>query len=675
MKKALALPHADGRREARSTVARSVYPQRPERPAQPLDDWVRQRLGPLRHRLQPRIGWLRHIADAAAAQRPAAQALDDTALQARLPALARQVWQGGQPAQIDRVGQAAALAEGLALVRELARRTLGMEPYEAQLMGAAALAAGLLAEMQTGEGKTLTAGIAAALMAMAGVPVHVATVNDYLAERDADEMRPLFDRLGLRVGTIVSGMDLDSRRAAYACHVTYCTGKELVFDYLKDRAAVGPESSQARQKLGGLLGAPTAPLLLRGLHFAIIDEADSIFIDEARTPLILSEKAGAAPDDQLYVEALALARQLREGEHYLLRQAHRELLLTPAGRQWLTEHCLGLGREWTVRTAREQLASQALRALHLFHRDQHYIVRDDEVQIVDEQTGRALPGRVWEQALHQMVECKEGCAYSDATRTLARITYQRFFRRYLRLSGMTGTAQEVRGELWRVYELETVVIPTHRPSQRRLGPTRCLPTEADKWHAIAERARQLAGAGRAVLVGTRSVEASERLSAVLTAQGVVHRVLNARQDADEAALVRAAGEPGTVTVATNMAGRGTDIKPPPEVKALGGLHVILSEFHESARVDRQLFGRAARQGDPGSAEAIVCLQDAIFRHHAPGALAQARQLGAPGRHHRVIDALRRSAQRRAEAIHARTRAAAMKHDQQIETLLCFSGKN
>ncbi len=675
MKPGSTMPLPGRASEARSTVARSVYPQRPEARERPVDDWLRARLGPLRHRVQPRIGWLRRIATAAAAQRAGAQSLDDAALRDRLPALARQVWQGGQPGQIDRGQQATALAEGLALVRELARRTLGMEPYEAQLMGAAALAAGLLAEMQTGEGKTLTAAIAAALMASAGVPVHVATVNDYLAERDADEMRPLFDCLGLRVGTIVSGLDLAHRRAAYACHVTYCTGKELVFDYLKDRAAVGPESSQARQTLGGLLGASAAPLLLRGLHFAIIDEADSIFIDEARTPLILSEKAGAAPDGQLYVEALALARQLREGEHFLLRHAHRELLLTPNGRRWLTEHCLGLGREWTVRTAREQLASQALRALHLFHRDQHYIVRDDEVQIVDEQTGRALPGRVWEQALHQMVECKEGCAYSDATRTLARITYQRFFRRYLRLSGMTGTAQEVRCELWRVYGLETVVIPSHRPSQRHHSATRCLPTEAAKWLAIAARARGLADAGRAVLVGTRSVEASERLSAVLTAQGVAHRVLNARQDADEAALVRAAGEPGTVTVATNMAGRGTDIKPPPEVKALGGLHVILSEFHESARVDRQLFGRAARQGDPGSVEAIVSLQDAVFRHHAPGALALAQRLGAGGSHRRVIDALRRTAQRRAELIHARTRAAAMKHDQQIETLLCFSGKN
>ena len=654
-----------------STVARSVYPQRPEPPEHALDTWTRQQLGRLQHRLRPGGALLRRAAQAASARRAAVQALDDAELRRRLPAAAREVWLGGDELQ----AHLPALAEGLALLREVARRTLGMEPYETQLMGAAGLAAGRLAEMQTGEGKTLTAGIAAALIASAGVPVHVATVNDYLAERDAEELRPLFARLGLTVGTVISGMELGARRAAYACSITYCTGKELVFDYLKDRAAVGSESSQSRLRLGGLLGARTAPLLLRGLHFAIIDEADSIFIDEARTPLILSEKAGATVDAPLYAEALALAREMREGTHFVMRHAHRELLLTAAGRQWLTERCLTLGREWTVRNAREHLASQALRALHLYHADQHYIVRDDKVQIVDEQTGRALPGRIWEQALHQMIECKEGVEFSDQTRTLARITYQRFFRRYLRLSGMTGTAREVRGELWRVYGLETVVIPTHRPCQRVHGPTVCLPDEAAKWQAVAGRACELAAAGRAVLVGTRSVEASERLSAVLAAQGVAHRVLNARQDAEEAELVRVAGEPGTVTVATNMAGRGTDIKPPLIVKSRGGLHVILTEFHESQRVDRQLFGRAARQGDPGSAEAIVSLADPIFRHHAPRGLALAWQLGAWRCHRWVVGAMRRSAQAQAERIHARTRAAAMKQDQQIETLLCFSGKN
>jgi preprotein translocase subunit SecA len=658
-----------------STVARSVYPQRPEPKENALDQWARHQLGRLRHRLLPSARELRRAAAQAVAGRAAAEALDAAALRARLPALARQIWNGGSPF----ASHGGALAEGLALMREAARRTLGMEPYETQLMGAACVAAGRLAEMQTGEGKSLTAGIAAGLVACAGVPVHVVTVNDYLAERDADEMRPLFASLGLSVGTVLSGMSAAARRAAYACDITYCTGKELVFDYLKDRAAVGGESNRMRLRLGGLLGAPVAPLLLRGLHFAIVDEADSIFIDEARTPLILSEKTGGEVDTLHFAEGLALAREMTEGVHFTVRHAHRELLLTPAGRQWLTERSLTLGREWRVRNAREHLAAQALRALHLFHRDQHYLVKDDKVHIVDEQTGRVLPGRVWEQALHQMVECKEGCAYSEPTRTLARITYQRFFNRYLRLAGMTGTAHEVRRELWEVYGLETVAIPTHRPCQRRHQGTRCLPTEAAKWRAVAARASELAAAGRAVLIGTRSVEASERVSKVLAALGVTHRVLNARQDAHEAELVRQAGEPGAVTVATNMAGRGTDIKPPMVVKARGGLHVILTEFHESQRVDRQLFGRAARQGDPGSVEAIVSLDDAIFRHHAPRwlALGQGLGLAAAGRACPAawVATMRRAAQRHAGRIHARTRAAALRQDKQIETLLCFSGKS
>ncbi|MDH3461810.1 MAG: hypothetical protein OEM00_12735, partial [Burkholderiaceae bacterium] len=530
-------------------------------------------------------------------------------------------------------------------------------------------------EMQTGEGKTLTAGIAAALIASAGVPVHVATVNDYLAQRDADELRPLFDFLGLSVGTVITGMDVGLRRASYSCNITYCTGKELVFDYLKDRVAVGSESNQARVKLHGLLGGQTNPLLLRGLHFAIVDEADSMFIDEARTPLILSENAGPPTDSLLYEEALAIARALREREHFVVRLAHHELLLTPAGRQFVTERCVTLGREWTVRLAREHWVSQALRALHMFHRDQHYIVQDDKVQIVDEQTGRVLPGRMWEQGLHQMIESKEGCKFSDQARTVARITYQRFFRRFIRLSGMTGTAREVRGELWRVYGLELVSVPTHRPSQRRYGPTRCVATEAQKWALVADRAGELTAAGRPVLIGTRSVEASEALSHVLQQRGLSHRVLNARQDAGEADLVSTAGEPGMLTVATNMAGRGTDIKLPAAVVALGGLHVILTEFHESKRVDRQLFGRAARQGDPGSVQAIVSLQDLLFRQYAPHLLKLINQLSDWRLRSPVIEFVRRQAQRRAERIHARTRSAAVKEDKRIETMLSFSGKS
>ena len=650
-----------------STVARSVYAQRPEKKEKALDEWVRAQAGLLRHLRPRRSAALHGMVSAANARQPSVQALDDAALRRQFSAQARTLRQSD-------VADHAAMAEGLALLREAARRTLGMVPYDTQLVGAAVLASGRLAEMATGEGKTLTAGIAAALVAAGGVPVHVATVNDYLVRRDADEMRPLFEFLGLTVGAVITGMDLPSRRAAYACDITYCTGKELVFDYLKDRAVVGDDASQVRMKLNGLLGGAGTPLLLRGLHFAIVDEADSIFIDEARTPLILSESAGPPSDALIYTEALALARQMTEHRHFRMRPAHRELLLEPAGRQWLTERCLTLGREWTVRLAREHWAVQALRALHLFKRDHQYIVMEDKVQIIDEQTGRVLPGRVWEQGLHQMIEHKEGCPFSDQTRTVARITYQRFFRRYLRLAGMTGTAHEVRGELWRVYGLETVPIPTHRPLQRHHGRLHCAATEDDKWRQVAERARELQRAGRAVLIGTRSVEASETLSALLGEFGLVHRVLNARQDAEEAALVATAGAPGTLTVATNMAGRGTDIKPPAEVVARGGLHVILTEFHESKRIDRQLFGRAARQGDPGSVQAIVSLQDPLFRQFAPHWLALTARLGGLQMHRWWVDWMRSRAQRSAERIHARTRAAATRQDKRVENLLSFSGR-
>ena len=646
-----------------------LYPQRIEDPVRPVDDWLRATAAGIRQRLPGRAGWLHRLAAQAMRQREAVAMLDDAELRAALQPHARDVWAHG--------ARAAGFASGLALVAEAARRSLGLDPFATQLMGAACVAGGRLAEMQTGEGKTLTAGLAAALVASAGVPVHVATVNDYLAQRDADELRPLFAFLGLTVGTVIGGLSLCDRRAAYACSIAYCTGKELVFDYLKDSAASGADADRSRRALAGLLGAPTPPLLLRGLWFAIVDEADSVFIDEARTPLILSENAGPPADAAVYPQALALAAQLREGEHYTVRAAYQELRLTVAGRRWLTERSLTLGGAWAMVAAREHWMVQALRALRLFHRDQHYIVREGKAQIVDEQTGRVLPGRIWEAGLHQMVEAKECCELSDQARTVARITYQRFFRRYLRLAGMTGTAREVKGEIAAVYGIDTLAIPTHRPSRRRHEGTRAVDTQAEKWRLVADRAAALVAAGRPVLVGTRSVEASEALSAVLLSRGIAHRVLNARQDAEEAELVRTAGETGMLTVATNMAGRGTDIKLPEVVKAAGGLHVVLTEFHESTRIDRQLFGRAARQGDPGSVESIVALDDRLLRNYAGGWLAAAATSpGAVWRRSRwAVGLARRLAQRRAERIHAETRRTSVRHDRSVESMLSFSGRS
>ncbi len=403
------------------------------------------------------------------------------------------------------------------------------------------------------------------------------------------------------------------------------------------------------------------PLLLRGLGFAIVDEADSVLVDEARTPLIISADSGPG-NDPGWDAALEVARGLCAGEDYEAITPRKLVRLTDRGRARLEAEEARRGGLWAIRAAREELAQQALSALLMYRRDAEYVVADGKVQIVDEGTGRIAEGRTWERGLHQLIEAKEGVERTGRRVTLARITYQRFFRRYLRLSGMTGTGWELAGEIRAVYGLPVVRIPTNRPPRRRNLGARLLPDEAAKWEAVAEAARAAAARGRAVLVGTRSVAASEALSARLAARGLPHTVLNARSHADEAQIVARAGAPGRVTVATNMAGRGTDIHLDPAVRAAGGLHVILTEHHESARVDRQLIGRGARQGDPGSFEAIVARDDELFRHFA-GAATRALPLAA----------LRRLAQARAEATRAAERARTMRSDIESRDRMGFAG--
>ncbi len=648
---------------SRVELAHGVYPERLDRNENALDSWTRNVAGGLWHRLRPFKARLAALARAAGDLAAEAEAMDDDGLRASLRKVARSA--------LDDPTMA---ARAFALVREACRRSLGMRPFDVQLMGAAALFAGKLAEMQTGEGKTLTAALAACIAGVAGLPVHVVTVNDYLARRDAEIMGPLYAFFGLQVGTIVTGMSLEARRRSYACHVTYCTNKELVFDYLKDRVAAGGRASRAQIRVRALLGGgKEGDMLLRGLHFAIVDEADSILIDEARTPLILAEKGDSAGDPEVYVQALELARELEAGRHFELLIASRQLHLTAAGKAALAARCASLGEAWAAAQAREQMVSQALRALYLFQRDQHYLVAEDKVHIVDEYTGRILPGRTWEQGLHQLIETKEGCPLSEHNRTLARITYQRYFRRYLRLSGMTGTAKEVKAEIWAVYGLETVAIPTNRPCLRVNRPAVCCASEAEKWREVAREAGRISARGAPVLIGTRSVEASEKLALELTAAGLPHRVLNARQDADEAQVVAEAGQGGVITVATNMAGRGTDIHLGPGVAEKGGLHVILTEFHDSPRVDRQLVGRCARQGDPGSAIAIVALEDALFREHGGLPYRLVLRIWPGGPPPFWLERLRRHAQAAAEAIHARTRRDTLKQDRNLDTMLAFAG--
>jgi preprotein translocase subunit SecA len=509
-------------------------------------------------------------------------------------------------------------AQAFALIRVAASRTLRQRHYDEQLIAGYGMLQGRLVEMATGEGKTFSATLPACTVAMAGLPVHVITVNDYLASRDAEKMAPLYRFFGFGVGVVVQGQSRPERRRAYAQPITYCTNKDLAFDYLRDRVECEAQSSELHLALRSLGGDGDDTLVLRGLHYALVDEADSIFIDEARTPLILSRGGDAGGEAADCTAALGIARELRRGDDFSLDAFDKRLALTEAGKDAVARMSQTLEGLWLSRRAREEIVTQALSALWLYERDHQYVVADGKVQIVDESTGRVMPDRSWERGLHQLIEAKEGCELTARRDTIARLTYQRLFRRYLRLAGMTGTGAEVAGEIRSVYRLKTLRVPLHRPSRRIvLAPTVCA-TLDEKWRRVADAAERIAAVGRAVLIGTRSVHASEQVSAVLAARGIAHVLLNAKQDEAEADVVARAGQAGAVTVATNMAGRGTDIELDAQVHERGGLHVILTEFHESRRVDRQLFGRAARQGDPGSCEAIVSLEDEIFTLCAPG---------------------------------------------------------
>lgn len=648
-------------------LAVSPYPERNDKTIKPLDRFALRWFARVNQRFTQLTAPLSRIVANAIAQQSSIALLSDAEIGKRLRSMA--------PALVKKPDHPK-MADALALIREASVRSLGICPYPVQLMGAVVLLQGKLAEMQTGEGKTLTAGLAACLAGVAGLPTHVVTVNDYLAERDAEKLQPLFAFFGLRAGTVIHGMSPDQKQEAYAYPIVYCTNKELVFDYLRDRVAMGGRVSRVQLQVRSLHGQKPQPLMLCGLHFAIVDEIDSILIDEARTPLILSEKAGAPPDAVIYQQAIQIAKQLEEGKHFAIHHRQQRIHIKSAGKQQLKEQTASLAGIWNINHAREHLALQALRALHLFSRDHHYLVADDEVQIIDEFTGRVLDGRKWEQGLHQMIEAKEDIPLSEPVQTLAKITYQRFFCRYLRLSGMTGTAQEVKQELHDTYGLNTVVIPSHRPCRRKKLPTLICADEAAKWESIRDFVIEQQQQGHPVLIGTRSVKASEHLSQLFEDVQISHRVLNARQDAEEAAIVADAGQPGQVTIATNMAGRGTDISLHPVVQAQEGLTVIVTEFHESARIDRQLVGRCARQGDPGGYIVIVAMTDQLFRNHGGWLyrwlIEQQQHLN-----HAIQDwqlaLLKNYAQHRAERLNAKIRMETLRQDRQFDQTLAFAG--
>ena len=565
-----------------------------------------------------------------------------------------------------------------ALIREVAWRTLGKRHYDAQLMGGWVMLKGRLAEMETGEGKTLTATLAAATVALAGIPVHVLTVNEYLVQRDAAAMGPLYRALGLSVGHVTQEMTPEQRRAGYACDITYCTNKQVAFDYLRDRLLLGNDRSQLRLQLEPAYADNhrMGQFLLRGLCFAIVDEADSVLIDEARTPLILTRNIDSSAEHAVYRQALKMARGLQKGRDFSIETTQGSLQLTLAGQRRLAGHQLSSEGLWKNARRREELVGKALHALHVLHKDRDYLVHEDKVLIVDANTGRTMPDRSWERGLHQMVEAKEGCPLTDAREQLGRLTYQRFFRRYLLLSGMTGTAREVCSELWSVYGLRAQRIPLHRPSRRRELPIRIFACEQEKWAALTASVKRLQALGQPVLIGTGSVAESELLSRHLAGAGIDHRVLNARQDKAEAEIVAAAGNKGQVTVATNMAGRGTDIPLADGVAELGGLHVIATCRNEAKRIDRQLFGRCARQGDPGSYQVLLSLEDELVRQNCrPALLSFLRRHAAKGGRlsGKLGQYVVRRIQRGIERRHHEARRALLQQERQTSRMLAFSG--
>ena len=480
-----------------------------------------------------------------------------------------------------------------ALVREAARRTMNMRHFDVQLIGGIVLHRGRIAEMKTGEGKTLVATLPVALNALSGKGVHVVTVNDYLASRDAKWMGQVYSFLGLTTGTIVHDMDDEQRKAAYACDITYGTNNEFGFDYLRDDMKFYPEQ-----------------LVQRGHNYAIVDEVDSILIDEARTPLIIS---GASDESTELYQAMDDVVAHLDPDDYTVDEKARTAMLTEKG----VSHCEELTHLDNLFDPRNMVAQhhimQSLKAHFVFKRDVDYIVTNDQVVIVDEFTGRLMPGRRYSDGLHQALEAKEHVTIQPENQTLASITFQNYFRMYDKLAGMTGTADTEAVEFHEIYNLEVMTIPTNKPMIRKDYPDLIFQTQKEKFDAIVQAIRELYEKGQPVLVGTISIETSEMLSKRLKAIGIPHSVLNAKQHAKEAEIVAQAGQKGHVTIATNMAGRGTDIMLGEGVKELGGLHILGTERHESRRIDNQLRGRAGRQGDPGSSRFYLSLEDNLMR--------------------------------------------------------------
>lgn len=615
------------------------------------------------------VAWLRKQAELVATLSPNLRTYSDAALDEHVQQLREIFIRGRQTEESER--------HAFAAVREVARRVTGEEAYIVQLMGAMALYHNRIVEMVTGEGKTLTGSLVAPLLAWRHKHLHIFTVNDYLAARDAESRRPIYTRCHCQVGAITQEMDEAARFGVYALPIVYGTPKQITADYLRDQIRLGTMNTAwaGRKNTAGTSGfAPHAASgpMIPGLRAALVDEADAVLIDEGVVPLIIARARHEDEMAQIYKDSQVIAKRLDENADFKVEAANKRVDLTRRG-----EHrCAQFFREytdpiWNAPRRAQELIRQALVSRYCYHRGHQYEIVDGRIVIVDEYTGRFLPDRSWEHGLHQQVEAKEGLDITGDRETLARISFQRFFRMYPKLSGMTGTAADAATEMERVYQRPVTVIPTNRPIARKAMPMRVFRTSQSRWNAILDSIQQLHQQGRPILVGTRSIEASVLVSERLTARGLDHRVLNATFDKDEADIVTFAGKRGMITVATNMAGRGTDIKLDRDAHESGGLHVVLTEMHTAKRIDRQFIGRAGRQGDPGSSQIFASLEDELIRHYAPKLGNTLRnmskgldELVGPLRKHGVW--LMRAAQRTAEAKARRNRGEVLRQDDWIE---------
>jgi preprotein translocase subunit SecA len=572
------------------------------------------------------------------------------------------------------------IEHAFALVREVAFRKLGERPFPVQITGALALEDGCIAEMATGEGKTLTSTMYVTIAGWRGQGCHVITVNDYLARRDAEWMGQIYRFCGLSVAYIEQQSTPAQRKEAYMADITYCTNKEVTADFLRDRLTLGRInglSSALLARISGNNSKITDRLIQRRLNCAVVDEADSVLIDESVTPLIISGNAPNPQQIDSFQKAAEIAAQLDAEEDFKVDHRYRDIELTDQGKEHIGELASDLSGFWKGHRRTIELVSQALIARELYHRDQHYVINEGKVVIVDEFTGRLMPDRTWRDGMHQAVEAKESMEVNPPKDTYARISFQRFFRMYRKLSGMTGTAEEAEREFWQIYHLPVVKIPTNRPCVRENLPDVILPTKAAKWKRIVKEIKHIHEQGRPVLVGTRSVFASEYISKLLNEEHLDHQILNAIYHSREAQIVAEAGQPGRITVATNMAGRGTDIKLGRGVAQLGGLYVLAAEPNESARIDRQLFGRCARQGDPGTARGIFSLEDEIVTRYTKTAAAFLKRRYAYSKgdiSSPFVRRIFRLAQTRAEKMALQRRKTVLKTDHWLDEQLGFAGK-